>query len=32
MEVKVFVCDVIFVVTDNPAFDGVGCCAPFVGG
>ena len=32
MEVEVFVCDVVVVVTDNLAFDGVGCCAPFVGG
>ena len=32
MEVEVFVGDVVSMVADNPAFDGVGCCAPFVSG
>ena len=32
MEVEVFVGDVVPVVADNPAFDGVGCCTPFVNG
>ena len=32
MEVEVLVGNVVFVVANNPAFDGVGCCTPFVHG
>ena len=32
MKVEVLVGDVISMVAGDPALDGVGCCAPFVGG